>query len=156
MNISTINNNIVESVSVNDTYTNTPRLTKEQAQRLSDAELLQMIDKAAGHTTKDFQDYMNCDFSYTTLTNLLRERGYENGWHKTSDGSSQSTNPTIIQMKKSEEECVRVFLSMDKSIADEWKKFNQDVAFKTVTNGWALRRFIDDYRAGRIEFSYKI
>lgn len=71
----------------------TPKMTKEEAQQKSDAELLQMIQQAQGHTGKDFSDYMNCDFSYTYLTGLIRDRGYENGWHKTSEGSSPVVKP---------------------------------------------------------------
>ena len=41
----------------------TPKMTKEEAQQKSDAELLQMIQQAQGHIGKDFSDYMNCDFS---------------------------------------------------------------------------------------------
>jgi len=63
-------------------------MTKEEAKQKSDAELLQMIQQAQGHTGKEFSDYMNCDFSYTYLTGFIRDRGYENGWHKTSEGSS--------------------------------------------------------------------
>ncbi len=66
----------------------TPKMTKEEAKQKSDAELLQMIQQAQGHTGKEFSDYMNCDFSYTYLTGFIRDRGYENGWHKTSEGSS--------------------------------------------------------------------
>lgn len=56
-----------------------PKMTKEEAQSLTDAELLRMIQQAQKHTGKYFSDYMNCDFSYTTLIKLLRERGYESG-----------------------------------------------------------------------------
>ena len=85
----------------------TPKMTKEEAQQKSDAELLQMIQQAQGHTGKDFSDYMNCDFSYTYLTGLIRDRGYENGWHKTSEGSSPVVKPTVIRMKKSDEGTTR-------------------------------------------------
>ena len=80
----------------------TPKMTKEEAQQKSDAELLQMIQQAQGHTGKEFSDYMNCDFSYTYLTGLIRDRGYENGWHKASEGSSPVVKPTVIRMKKSD------------------------------------------------------
>lgn len=131
---------------------NTPRMTKEQAQCLTDSELLQMVENAAGHTTKDFMEFMNCDFSYTFLTNLLKDRGYENGWHKTSEGNVSTLKPTIISLKKSDGETVRHSFSLDKSIADEWNNFNKNIPFKSVTLGYALKRFMDDARAGKIKF----
>ena len=79
----------------------TPKMTKEEAQQKTDAELLQMIQQAQGHTGKEFSEFMCCDFSYSYLTSLIRDRGYENGWHKTSEGSSPVVKPTVIRMKKS-------------------------------------------------------
>ena len=133
-----------------------PKMTKEEAQQKSDAELLQMIQQAQGHTGKDFSDYMNYDFSYTYLTSLLRDRGYENGWHKTSEGSSPVVKPTVIRMKKSDEGTTRKSFIIDEDVAAEWKEFNQNVPFPSVTLGCALRRFMEDYRSRRITFELEI
>ena len=134
----------------------TPKMTKEEAQQKSDAELLQMIDRSKGPTGNDFQDYMNCDFSYTYLTGLIRDRGYENGWHKTSEGSSPVVKPTVIRMKKSDEGTTRKSFIIDEDVAAEWKEFNKNVPFPSVTLGCALRRFMEDYRSGRITFELEI
>lgn len=156
MDAQNMNITAAESVTEDVNTLSTPKMTKEEAQQKSDAELLQMIQDATGHTGKDFPDYMNCDFSYTYLTSLIRDRGYENGWHKTSEGSSPIVKPTIIRMKKSDEETVRPGYSVDKSVAEEWKQFNKNVPYKTVTLGYALRRFMDDVRSGRIIFELEI
>lgn len=134
----------------------TPKMTKEEAQQKSDAELLQMIQQSQGHTGKDFSDYMNCDFSYTYLTGLIRDRGYENGWHKTSEGSSPVVKPTAICMKKSVNDTTRKSFIIDEDVAAEWKEFNKNVPFPSVTLGCALRRFMEDYRSGRITFELEI
>ena len=134
----------------------TPKMTKEEAQQKSDAELLQMIQQAQGHTGKDFSDYMNCDFSYTYLTGLIRDRGYENGWHKTSEGSSPVIKPTAICMKKSDKKTTRKSFIIDEDVASEWKEFNKNVPFPSVTLGCALRRFMDDYKSGLIKFELEI
>ncbi len=134
----------------------TPKMTKEEAQQKSDAELFQMIQQAQGHTGKDFAEYMNSDFSYSYLTSLLRDRGYENGWHKTSEGSSPVVKPTIIRMKKSDEGTTRKSFIIDEDVAVEWKEFNKNVPFPSVTLGSALRRFMDDYNSGRIKFELEI
>ena len=134
----------------------TPKMTKEEAQQKSDAELLQIIQQAQGHTGKDFSDYMNCDFSYTYLTGLIRDRGYENGWHKTSEGASPVVKPTVIRMKKSDEGTTRKSFIIDEDVAAEWKEFNKNVPFPSVTLGCALRRFMDDYKSGLIKFELEI
>lgn len=145
-----------ENVSGTVTVSDTPKITKEEAQQMTDTELLQMVQKATGHTGKDFTDYMGCDFSYTYLTGLLKDRGYENGWHKTSEGSSPVVKPTIIRMKKSDEGTTRKSFIIDEDVAAEWKEFNKNVPFPSVTIGWALRRFMDDYNSGRIKFELEI
>lgn len=134
----------------------TPKITKDNAQQLTDAELLQIIQQAQGHTGKDFSDYMNCDFSYTYLTGLIRDRGYENGWYKSSEGSSPIVKPAIITMKKSEGNTTRKSFIIDENVAEEWKSFNKNVPFPSVTLGCALQRFMDDYNSGRIKFELEI
>ena len=145
-----------ESVTGDVKSPGTPKITKEEVQKKSDAELLQMIQQAQGHTGKGFSEYMNCDFSYTYLTGVIRDRGYENGWHKTSEGSSPVMKPTVIRMKKSEEGTTRKSFIIDEDVAEEWKSFNRNVPFPSVTLGCALRRFMEDYHSGRITFQLEI
>lgn len=134
----------------------TPRITKEQCQIMSDEELLSLIKQAQGHT-KDFQSFMKCDFSYTYLTGVLRDRGYENGWYRNTDTAyTPPLEKTIIPMKKTNNVTIRQSYLIDEDIANEWKQFNQNVPFKTVTLGWALRRFMDDVKSGKIKFELEI
>ena len=145
----------------NNNFTNTatdsvtPKMTKEELQQKSDRELLSLVESSKGHTGNDFGEYMNCDFSYSYLTTVLKDRGYENGWHKTSDAPS-TTKPVTIQMRKSEDTVSRQSYMIDKSVAEEWKQFNKNVPYKTVTLGYALRRFMDDYNSGRIKSEFEI
>jgi len=156
MDATTMNISTTESATEDVKVLSTPKMTKEEAQQKTDTELLQMIQQAQGHTGKDFSDYMNCDFSYTYLTGLIRDRGYENGWHKTSEGSSPVMKPTVIRMKKSEDGTTRKSFIIDEDVAEEWKSFNKNVPFPSVTLGCALRRFMDDYHSGRITFELEI
>lgn len=151
-----INIATAESVTEGVKALSTPKMTKEEAQQKTDAELLQMIQQAQGHTGKDFTDYMGCDFSYSYLTGLLKDRGYENGWHKTSEGFAPVVKPTVIRMKKSDEGTTRKSFIIDEDVAAEWKEFNKNVPFPSVTLGCALRRFMEDYRSGRITFELEI
>ena len=153
---STRTDGAAESVAEGVKKSATPMMTKEEAQQQTDAELLQMIQQAQGHTGKDFTAHMGCDFSYSYLTGLLRDRGYENGWHKTSEGSSPVVKPTVIRMKKSDDGTTRKSYIADEVIAAEWKEFNKNVPFPSVTLSWALRRFMEDYRSGRITFELEI
>lgn len=132
------------------------KMTKEELQQKSDAEILAMVKNAKGHTGNDFSDFMNCDFSYSYLTTVLGDRGYENGWHKTSEGNATKPKATVIQMKKSDVECHRQSYMIEDSIAQEWKDFNKAVPYKTVTLGYALRRFMDDYKNGLIKFELEL
>ena len=125
------------------------RITAANCQRMSDTELLQMFLKSSKHT-KDFQDYMGCDFPYSFLVEVIKSRGFEQGWHK-----PVQQNETII-IKKSTEKCVRQTFNIEKSVADDWKKFSASIPNKNVILQAALERFMSDYRAGRIKFELQI
>ena len=148
--------NITLTATENVAPTTSTKMTKEELQQKSDKELLALVEKSKGHTGNDFSEYMNCDFSYSFLTTTLKDRGYENGWHKTSEGTSPVIKPTAICMKKSDKETTRKSFIIDEDVASEWKEFNKNVPFPSVTLGFALRRFMDDYKSGLIKFELEI
>ena len=59
-------------------------------------------------------------------------------------------------MKKSDEGTTRKSFIIDEDVAAEWKEFNKNVPFPSVTLGFALRRFMEDYRSCRITFELEI
>lgn len=148
--------NITLTATENVAPTTSTKMTKEELQQKSDKELLALVEKSKGHTGNDFSEYMNCDFSYSFLTTTLKDRGYENGWHKTSEGTSPVIKPTAICMKKSDKDTTRKSFIIDEDVASEWKEFNKNVPFPSVTLGCALRRFMDDYKSGLIKFELEI
>lgn len=148
--------NITLTATENVAPTTSAKMTKEELQLKSDIELLALVEKSKGHTGNDFSEYMNCDFSYSFLTTTLKDRGYENGWHKTSEGNFPVIKPTAICMKKSDKETTRKSFIIDEDVASEWKEFNKNVPFPSVTLGFALRRFMDDYKSGLIKFELEI
>ena len=148
--------NITLTATENVAPTTSTKMTKEELQQKSDKELLALVEKSKGHTGNDFSEYMNCDFSYSFLTTTLKDRGYENGWHKTSKGTSPVIKPTAICMKKSDKNTTRKSFIIDEDVASEWKEFNKNVPFPSVTLGCALRRFMDDYKSGLIKFELEI
>ena len=127
----------------------TAKITAADCQRMSDQELLQMFLKASKHT-KDFQDYMGCDFPHSYLVEVIKSRGFEQGWHKPDHDTE-----TII-VKKSAEKCVRQTFNIEKSVADDWKRFSANIPNKNVILQAALERFMSDYRSGRIKFELQI
>lgn len=153
---STRTDGAAESVAEGVKKSDTPMMTKEEAQQQTDAELLQMIQQAQGHTGKDFKGHMNCDFSYSYLTGLLRERGYENGWYKASEGAIPDMKPSVVRMKKPEEHTTRKSFIIDRAVAEKWKDFNKNIPFPSVALNQALQRFMDDYHSGRITFELEI
>ncbi len=152
MNKQYINNTLTDTVSVSVIH----KMSKETLQQKTDQDLLHLIERSKGHTGTDFSEYMNCDFSYSYLTTVLKDRGYENGWYKTSNAPSTSIKPITIQMRKPEGSVSRQSYMIETSVANQWKLFNKNVPYKTVTLKYALQRFIDDYNSGLIDFELKI
>lgn len=142
-------NELTNNTSSVSNNTSATRITTANCQRMSDQELLQMLQKATGHT-KEFQDYMGCDFPHSFLIETLKSRGFEQGWHKPDQRTA-----TII-LKKSTDKCVRQTFSIDKSVADEWKQFNANIPNKNVILQAALERFMADYRSGKIRFELQV
>ena len=152
MNESTTNTNLLEhknNAIPAQITTVSAKITAADCQRMSDYELLQLVLKASGHT-KDFQDYTGCDFSHSYLVEILKNRGFKQGWHM-----PDKDTETII-VKKSAEKCVRQAFSIERSVADEWKKFSSSIPHKNVILQAALERFMSDYRSGRIRFELQV
>lgn len=148
--ITNTNNSELRNNVVPEKLTTVPsRITEADCQRMSDNELLQMFLKASKHT-KDFQDYMGCDFTHSYLVEVLKSRGFEQGWHR----PDRDTETIII--KKSAEKCVRQTFNIEKSAAEEWKKFSANIPNKNVILQAALKRFMSDYRSGRIKLELQV
>ena len=149
MNELTDNNNYTQNVAPSAPA----RITPEQCQAMSDAELLEMISKSADHK-KDFQSYMNCNFSYNYLCDQLKNRGYTYGWHK--EIRSDSDNVDTIIIKVPAEKPKRQTFEIEKSVSDEWRAFNNNIPHSCITLRHALKRFMADYRSGKIKFELQI
>lgn len=132
------------------------KLTLEDARRLPDEELLKMVRKAKGHTGKDFKKYFNCDFCYTSLTGLLKERGYEQGWYKPNKTCTETyVKPKSFILKKADGDCTRYNAEISVSVLKAWKEFTKDLCYKRTALDTALTFFMDEAKAGRIKFEIK-
>ena len=99
-------------------------------QDLRDAEddvLLKLYDKAQGNT-KEFTKQCNMDFSYSSLTREIKNRGYEQRWVKDqadlqkSDVKDPVSDIETVEVNVREERC-RKNIPMSKSCYDEFNKF---------------------------------
>ena len=152
--ITTMNELISDNNCVQNATPSTPaKITLEQCQAMSDTELLEMISKSTGHT-KDFQSYMNCNFTYNCLCDLLKNIGYAYGWHKKIHSASDNIDTIII--KTPAEKPKRQTFEIEKSVADEWRAFNNNIPHSCITLRHALKRFMADYRSGKIKFELQI
>ena len=122
---------------------------------MTDEELLQLYADSEGHRGKNFKEYMQCDFSYSHLTDVLQRRGYKYGWFKDTS-SEQNSEAEIIIMKKTSAETMRQSYVIDSEIAKRWKSFNERVPYPSVTIGAALSRFLDDVENGCVKFVLEI
>lgn len=131
-------------------------MIKAEMQSKTDVALLEMVEQAKGHT-KDFQEYFHCDFSYTFLTDELKRRGYDNGWHKlkTDDEPSIETRKNIIYMTRPTGKQKRQAVSLDDKTAEAWSAFIADFPYKSVVTAAALNRFMDDFNNGLIDFRFR-
>lgn len=128
---------------------NQKRTTKDELQTMTDDQLLDMADRAKGHT-KDFQDYMTCDFSYSFLTDTLQKRGYVNGWYKPATVSRIECAETVIL--RSQEPGKRLTLTVDPAVAEEWHEVASSVRHQQALATVALSRLIRAAKDGKIKF----
>ena len=135
--------------------TNAPKMSLEETRTLSDAELLEMAQKAQGHSN-DFSEHMHCNFSHSSFSNLLQERGYKKDWHKVSEGVTPVLKPDVIKLKKTDSVTTRKSYIVPNDVAAKWKQFNKDIPCPSVTLAAAMERFMADYRAGKIKFEIGI
>lgn len=136
-------------------------MKKEDLNKLSDEEIISMIENAKGNTkTEDFKKLYHCDFSYTYLVNyLIEKRGYQKKWVKVTEENNDfrqyREEVDILYMEKSEE-CVRKSYMLSKTVADDWKKFTDKIPYNSVLLNYALSRTMDDIRKGKVRIEIRL
>lgn len=140
----------VEDNAESFTPTKSHRMSKDELQTLPDSKLLEMVDAAKGHTGKDFQDTLNCDFSYSFLTSTLSDRGYVTGWYKAGD-AKVSPQPEVVTLHKTSGGD-RLTLTVDAAVKDEWHALTDGSSYRQCIANEALSRFIRAVRNGQLKF----
>ena len=138
-------NDAATKASTTKTSSSKKMMSKAEAELLSNDELLDMVKKSQGHTGSDFQAYMNCDFSYTTLTGILKDRGFVNGWHLPSSDVAD-----VVRLKRYANKPIRQAFLIDEQVADDWKALCHALPYRSVLLSIALERFMSDLRNKRI------
>ena len=124
-------------------------ITKKDIKGYTERELLELVEKAKGHTGNDFKDAVGAEFSYATLIDEITTRGGKNGWYfGTPCGREEKNVITLVKQG----EAVRKTYTVDGGVAKEWGEFIKDLPVPSVALSTALSRFMDDYRNGRVEF----
>ena len=137
-------------------------MKKENLHKLSDEEIILMIENAKGNTkTEDFKKLYNCDFSYTYLVNYLTEKkGYQKKWVKvTEENNDFIRNEEVVEvlyMEKSEDTIVRKSYLLSKTVADEWKSFTEKIPYNSTVLNFALSRTMDDIRKGKVRIEIRL
>ena len=136
-------------------------MQKEDLENLTDDEIIMMIEKSKGNTkTIDFQKLFNCDFSYTYLVKYLTEkRGYEKKWVRKDNEKHINKNDNkkkeVLYMEKSEDTIVRKSYLLSKTVADEWKSFNEKIPYNSVVLDYALSRTMSDIKNGNVQIEFR-
>lgn len=114
----------------------------------SDREVLACIAevKANGVQTNDFQNYFKTEYSYTTLTKELSNRGYSQRWVKDS--------PKVVNVKM--EKTARMNLNMTQQCREKYEAFLADKTYNFIHTSTALMSYIEDYENGKVKTQIEI
>ena len=114
----------------------------------SDPEVLACIAevKANGVKTNDFQNYFKTDYSYSTLTGELSNRGYSQRWVK--------DKPKVVRVKM--EKTARMNLNMTKECREKYEAFLADKSYNFIHTSAALMSYIEDYESGKVKAQVEV
>jgi len=113
----------------------------------TDTELLDCVREVKGET-KRFQEIFDTDYSYTSLTDELKKRGYVQTWTK-----PKQTKIISIPYSK---ETVRMNLAMTKECKEKYEKFLNQSPCKYVHTSAALINYIDEYMEKDIQVTIEV
>ena len=118
---------------------------KKSLQDLRDVEddvLLEVYGRAQKHTRTATREY-NMDFSYTSIIQEIKRRGYIQRWVKEHPNPEDSKRRTEVQNKEN------VKIKVQEQKFDEFLKGKRNAYIYCTA---ALRLFMKMYKEGRVEF----
>lgn len=122
--------------------------TISELRNASDREVLACIAevKANGVQTNDFQNYFKTEYSYTTLTKELSNRGYSQRWVK--------DDAKVVRVKM--EKTARMNLNMTQECRERYEAFLADKTYNFIHTSAALMSYIEDYESGKVKTQVEV
>lgn len=123
--------------------------TLSELRNASDREVLACIAelKANGVQTNDFQNFFKTEYSYSTLTKELSNRGYSQRWVK-------DDAPKFVKVKM--EKTARMNLNMTKECREKYEAFLADKSYNFIHTSAALMSYIEDYESGKVKTQVEV
>lgn len=118
--------------------------TISELRNATDREVLACIAelKANGVQTNDFQNFFKTEYSYSTLTKELSNRGYSQRWVK-------DDAPKFVKVKM--EKTARMNLNMTQECREKYEAFLADKSYNFIHTSAALMSYIEDYESGKVK-----
>ena len=122
--------------------------TISELRNASDREVLACIAevKANGVKTNDFQNFFKTEYSYSSLTNELSNRGYSQRWVK--------DKPKVVNVKMGK--TARMNLNMTQECREKYEAFLADKTYNFIHTSTALMSYIEDYENGKVKMQIEI
>ena len=122
--------------------------TLSELRNASDREVLACIAevKANGVQTSDFQNFFKTEYSYSSLTKELSNRGYSQRWVKDA--------PKVMKIKM--EKTARMNLNMTQECRERYEAFLADKSYNFIHTSTALMSYIEDYESGKVKTQIEI
>lgn len=123
--------------------------TLSELRNASDREVLACIAelKANGVQTSDFQNFFKTEYSYSTLTKELSNRGYSQRWVK-------DDAPKFVKVKM--EKTARMNLNMTQECREKYEAFLADKSYNFIHTSAALMSYIEDYESGNVKTQVEV
>ena len=124
--------------------------TLNELRTAKDKEVLRCIDeiKTDNISTSDFQTRYSTDYSYSSLINELKSRGYSQKWVKDTKAGKELTVPMSSDN-------ARMNLNMTRECKEKFARFLSDKSYNFVHTTAALMSYMDDVEQGRIRVNIK-
>lgn len=122
--------------------------TISELRNASDREVLACIAEVKANCvqTNDFQNYFKTEYSYTTLTKELSNRGYSQRWVKDA--------PKVVNVKMGK--TARMNLNMTQECRERYEAFLADKTYNFIHTSTALMSYIEDYESGKVKTQIEI
>lgn len=139
-------------------------MTQDEFKNLTTEEMLSIARQDYKTTSPDFQQATGLDFSYTTMVNLIKERGYVRSgkqWlplPKETDREVAAPNSNGIEMKyRTVQDPIKVSYMISKADRDKMNEIAKNSGLSTTALiNLLIRRFLQDVDNKKINLSVSI